>query len=136
MERVLGGVGRKDTGMEGVLGGVSRADGVSGLDSIWRLRRIYIYIGGYTVFMYFYEGYAVGGYAMFTFLLEVHPYSYFYWRLRHIIYNRPIIAQVTDGGSPISRLNELEYVGDELWANVYTTNTIARIDPQSGAVCT
>ena len=31
-------------------------------------------------------------------------------------------------------LNELEFVGGELWANVYQTNKIVRIDPTSGRV--
>ncbi|MGL5959129.1 MAG: glutaminyl-peptide cyclotransferase [Bacteroidales bacterium] len=34
----------------------------------------------------------------------------------------------------VSQLNELEMVNDELWANIYTTDLIARIDTASGAV--
>jgi glutamine cyclotransferase len=42
---------------------------------------------------------------------------------------------VTDGnGSPVTRLNELEWVNQEIWANVWTSDTIARIDPDSGRV--
>jgi glutamine cyclotransferase len=41
---------------------------------------------------------------------------------------------VTDGGVPVRELNELEYVRGEVWANVYTTDLIARIDPKSGRV--
>ncbi len=45
---------------------------------------------------------------------------------------------VTALGQPVARLNELEYVGDqgagEVWANVYQTSCIARIDLQSGKV--
>ena len=41
---------------------------------------------------------------------------------------------VTDGGMPIKYLNELEWVRGELFANVYTTDYIARIDPSSGRV--
>jgi len=42
--------------------------------------------------------------------------------------------QVTDGFTPVKLLNELEYIKGEVWANVYTSNLIARIDPQTGKV--
>jgi glutaminyl-peptide cyclotransferase len=35
---------------------------------------------------------------------------------------------------PLTRLNELEYISGELFANVYQTDWIARIDPRSGTV--
>ena len=41
---------------------------------------------------------------------------------------------VTDQGRPIDRLNELEYVKGEIWANVWQTETIARIAPATGKV--
>ena len=41
---------------------------------------------------------------------------------------------VTDAGVPIKYLNELEWVKGELFANVYTTDYIARIDPSNGHV--
>lgn len=31
-------------------------------------------------------------------------------------------------------LNELEFVGGELWANVYQTNNVVRVDPATGRV--
>ena len=43
-------------------------------------------------------------------------------------------VQVHDQGSPVTRLNELEYVQGEIYANVWQTNLIARIDPQTGQV--
>jgi glutamine cyclotransferase len=42
--------------------------------------------------------------------------------------------RVTLDGRPLRRLNELECVGDAIYANVWTTDTIVRIDPRSGAV--
>src|ERR1700722_1585353 len=42
--------------------------------------------------------------------------------------------EVTAEGQPVERLNELEYVKDEILANIWMTNRIARIDPKSGAV--
>lgn len=41
---------------------------------------------------------------------------------------------VTDGGTPVVRLNELEYINGEIWANVWGEERIARIDPRSGKV--
>jgi len=41
---------------------------------------------------------------------------------------------VTDNGQEVSRLNELEYVNGEVYANVWTSNLIARIDPATGHV--
>ena len=37
-------------------------------------------------------------------------------------------------GKPLNYLNELEYIDGKIWANVYTTNMIVIIDPQSGNV--
>jgi glutaminyl-peptide cyclotransferase len=41
---------------------------------------------------------------------------------------------VTLDGQPLAGLNELECVDGAVWANVYTTATLARIDQQSGRV--
>jgi len=41
---------------------------------------------------------------------------------------------VRDAGVPIDQLNELEFVRGEVWANVWHTNRIARIAPQTGRV--
>jgi len=43
-------------------------------------------------------------------------------------------VSVTDGGRPVTELNELEYVKGEVYANVWHQNRVARIDPQSGQV--
>lgn len=37
-------------------------------------------------------------------------------------------------GRPVPRLNELEWIDGEIWANVWQTNQIVRIDPNSGVV--
>lgn len=41
---------------------------------------------------------------------------------------------VRDGGRPVDKLNELECVRGQLFANVWGTDRLARIDPTSGAV--
>jgi glutamine cyclotransferase len=43
-------------------------------------------------------------------------------------------VQVFAGEQPIDRLNELEYIDGEVWANIWQTNRIARIDPETGQV--
>lgn len=42
--------------------------------------------------------------------------------------------QVTDDGKPVRLLNELEWINNEIWANIWMTDCIARIDPISGNV--
>ncbi len=41
---------------------------------------------------------------------------------------------VLDQGSPVGRLNELEFVKGEIYANIWTEDRIARIDPKTGRV--
>lgn len=42
--------------------------------------------------------------------------------------------EVYDNNGPVIKLNELEYIQGEIYANVWQTNRIARIDPQTGRV--
>ena len=42
------------------------------------------------------------------------------------------VAVVDANGQPVARLNELEWVEGQVWANVWQTDLIARIDPASG----
>ncbi len=44
------------------------------------------------------------------------------------------VINVTLAGKPVNRLNELEWIDGEIWANVWQTDTIVRIDPGSGQV--
>ncbi|MBX3010360.1 MAG: glutaminyl-peptide cyclotransferase [Caldilineaceae bacterium] len=41
---------------------------------------------------------------------------------------------VYDDQGPVTQLNELEYIEGEIFANIWQTDRIARIDPSSGAV--
>lgn len=41
---------------------------------------------------------------------------------------------VKDGDREVSWINELEAINGEIWANVYQTECVARIDPSTGAV--
>lgn len=41
---------------------------------------------------------------------------------------------VTLGGRPVPRLNELEWVDGAVWANVWGSSSVMRIDPGTGAV--
>jgi glutamine cyclotransferase len=42
--------------------------------------------------------------------------------------------QVRDGTTPVTQLNELDYVNGEVWANVWQTDLVARISPATGSV--
>ena len=46
----------------------------------------------------------------------------------------PSRVRVTAAGSALKNLNELEYVKGEVFANVWQTDYVARIDPASGKV--
>ena len=41
---------------------------------------------------------------------------------------------VVDEGQPVKNLNELEFIHGEVWANVWKTQRIVRIDPKTGLV--
>lgn len=41
---------------------------------------------------------------------------------------------VTDAGTPVTRLNELEYIDGEVWANIWYEDRIVRIAPEDGRV--
>jgi glutaminyl-peptide cyclotransferase len=41
---------------------------------------------------------------------------------------------VTDQGQPVPNVNELEWVKGEIYANIWETDRIARIDPATGRV--
>ena len=41
---------------------------------------------------------------------------------------------ITLNGRPVRRINELEWVEDEIWANIWETRTIIRINPEDGVV--
>lgn len=43
-------------------------------------------------------------------------------------------VEVRDKNGPVSNLNELEFINGEVFSNVYMTDRIVRIDPQSGQV--
>ena len=42
--------------------------------------------------------------------------------------------RVTSEGRTVAKLNELEYIGGEIFSNVWETNRIARISPETGRV--
>ena len=42
--------------------------------------------------------------------------------------------RVQDAGRPVGNLNELEWIEGEIWANVWMTDRIARISPNTGEV--
>ena len=49
-------------------------------------------------------------------------------------FNVQSLISVKDNSGTVDNINELEYVDGFIYANVYTTNRILKIDPESGAV--
>lgn len=49
-------------------------------------------------------------------------------------FNQIATLEVFDHRGPVRNLNELEFINGEIWANVYQSMKIARIDPETGAV--
>lgn len=47
---------------------------------------------------------------------------------------RRSVSVTGSDGAPLQQLNELEVVGDRVWANVWHSNEIVRIDPANGRV--
>jgi len=43
-------------------------------------------------------------------------------------------VEVQDGDEPVTNINELEYIDGEVYANIWKTDLIAVIDPQSGSI--
>ena len=43
-------------------------------------------------------------------------------------------VSVTENGNPLAKLNELEWIAGKIWANVFMTDRIVIIDPESGEV--
>jgi glutaminyl-peptide cyclotransferase len=43
-------------------------------------------------------------------------------------------VSVTDGNGAVAQINELEYINGYIYANIYTTSTIIKIDPATGQV--
>jgi glutaminyl-peptide cyclotransferase len=41
---------------------------------------------------------------------------------------------VREGTRPVSNLNELEWIEGEIWANIWTKEIVARIDPRNGQI--
>jgi glutamine cyclotransferase len=56
----------------------------------------------------------------------------YYWDPRSLREVKRLL--VTDGGSPVDNLNELEIVEGEIYANVWQQDRIARISPETGRV--
>ncbi len=44
------------------------------------------------------------------------------------------VAVTLADGSPVNQLNELECIGDDVWANVWLTDRIVVIDPDTGTI--
>lgn len=55
-----------------------------------------------------------------------------YFMTKDFVLQRKVTVRLN--GRPVRLLNELEYIGGKIWANVYTTDLIMVIDPLTGNV--
>lgn len=56
------------------------------------------------------------------------------WFLNATDYKEESYIDVYDNNGQVDQLNELEYIDGKIYANIYTTDIIAAINPKSGAV--
>ena len=42
--------------------------------------------------------------------------------------------EVTENDTPVTKLNELEFIDGEVWANIWTSDRLVRIDPETGSI--
>lgn len=56
------------------------------------------------------------------------------WKMDINTYKEESYIEVYDDKGAVDNLNEMEFVDGKIYANVYLTNKIVRIDPQTGAV--
>lgn len=56
------------------------------------------------------------------------------WLMNANTYKEESFIEVYDNKGPLESLNELEYINGRIYANVYLTNKIVRINPSSGVV--
>lgn len=56
------------------------------------------------------------------------------WFLDKDTYQQKGFIDVYDEKGPVNEINELEYINGKLYANIYTTDFIIEIDPNTGAV--
>ncbi len=56
------------------------------------------------------------------------------YRIDPATFRREGSVTVTCKGEPLELLNELEWINGKIWANIYTTDWIAVIDPATGVV--
>jgi glutamine cyclotransferase len=56
------------------------------------------------------------------------------WQMNASTYKEEGYIEVYDNKGPLDSLNEMEFINGKIYANVYLTNKIVRIDPKTGIV--
>lgn len=56
------------------------------------------------------------------------------WFMNANTYQEDGYIEVYDNKGPVAQLNELEFIDGKIYANVYLTNKIVRIDPKTGVI--
>lgn len=101
----------------------------------WRENEAYVYdletLQRVNTFTYFTEGWGLATDG--EHLIMSDGSSTVYFRDPETFEERRRVT-VRDGLEAITRINELEYVDGQIWANIWMRNRIARIDPTNGQV--
>jgi glutamine cyclotransferase len=101
----------------------------------WRSKKAFVYdresFGLIGEFPYETEGWGLTYDGTSLILSDGSANLYF---LDSVTYELTRTLPVTLDGHPLQRLNELEWIKGEVWANVWQTDTIVRIDPATGQV--
>jgi glutaminyl-peptide cyclotransferase len=82
-------------------------------------------------FRYFSEGWGITQDGKHVIMSDGTSFLYFW---DPVSFKEVKRIQVKDQGIPIAQLNELEYIKGEIFANVYLSDRIARISPETGRV--
>ncbi len=115
-------------------------EGIAVLDSLiyqltWHANKAYVYnkFSGKKVkeFRYLGEGWGITNDDKHLYMSSGTDIIY---KLDPQNFNRLKRISVTYKGEPMNYINEMEWIDGKIWANVYTTDMIAIINPESGVV--
>jgi len=114
-------------------GSVAYADKIYQLT--WRARKGFVYdkstLKLLSEFNYKTEGWGITHNGVHFIVSDGSEHLYF-WDIHTL--KSELKIQVRDEQGPVDRLNELEYINGFIYANVWLTNIILKIDPESGQV--
>jgi glutamine cyclotransferase len=102
----------------------------------WQSNIVYVYDAGniekpVATFKWPYEGWGITHDSSSLIISDGSANLYF---VNPLDFSVKSTIRVTDNKGPVNEINELEYINGSVYANVYLTNDIIRIDPKNGHV--